>query len=74
MSRVFPSCNQMPAAIAHVLIEVVFFSLLCKFLECLIGVYITVSIHYSSGLFFPHKRTICTEGLLQCMLAVGHKM
>lgn len=72
----FPSCNQMPAVIAHVLIEVVFFfplSLLCKFLECLIGVYITVSMHYSAGLVYCQcKQTRCTEGLFWCMFAVGH--
>lgn len=67
----FPSCNQMPAVIAHVLIEG-FFSL-CKFWEWLIREYITVSMHYSCGLVYPEcKHSVCTAGLFQHMFAAGH--
>lgn len=46
---------------------------LCKFLQCLIGVYITVSMHYSGGLVYCQcKQTPCTVGLFWCMFAVGH--
>lgn len=63
----------MPAVIAHVLIEVVFSfffsSLLCKFLECLIGVYITVNMHYSSGILHRRcKHYVCTVGSLWCVV------
>lgn len=59
---IFPSRNQMPAVIAHVLIEVFFSS--CKFPEWLIWAYITVSMQYSSGLLYPKcKHHVCTAGL-----------